>query len=290
MLNTYCVRCGAVNYIGEENCVGCGANLASQPAFATRDEPPEWQPSTDPQRPLRGISRFSVGHVLGVTLSLFTKNLWLITKIVFLVVAPFEVFKALSLSDVSDDWQRISAFLLSWLCSLLIAPALIYALMKILETGTKPGVNECFRWGLTRIWRLAICAAISAVLQGVGYIFCIIPGIIVALTLAVVYPVAILERGSVADVLRRSSQLTRGFRWDIFGVECSLGLLGLVVIVPAGFVIANAIPPVAILASVFTDIMKEAITVLSLVLYLTLLRTPRQATPTHGHSMLPLTN
>lgn len=285
MLNTYCVRCGAVNHIGEENCVGCGANLATQPAFATRDKPREWQPFSDPQRPLPGIRRFGVGHALSTTLSLFTKNLWLITKIVFLVVTPFQVFKVLSLSDASDEWQKMSALLLGWLCNLLIAPALIYALMKILETRTTPGVNECFRWGLTKIGRLAVCAAISSVLQGLGYIFCIIPGIIVTLTLAVVYPVAILERGSVADVLRRSSQLTRGFRWEILAVEILLGLLGLVVIVPASLVIANASAPLVIVASIFTDIMEQAITVLSLVMYLTLLRTPR-----HGHSMLPLKN
>ncbi len=285
MLNTYCVRCGAVNHIGEENCIGCGANLAIQPDFATRDSPREWQPAIDPQRPLRGISRFGIGHVLGVTLSLFTKNLWLITKIVFLVVAPFEVFKALSLSDAGDDWQKFWALLLDWLCNLLIAPALVYALMKILETGGKPGVNESFRWGLTRIWRLAICAAISSVLQGLGYIFCIIPGIIISLTLAVVYPVAILERGSVADVLRRSSQLTRGFRWEILGAQIVFGLLAIVVVVPVSLVIANAVSPVAILASIFMDIMQQAITVLSLVMYLTLLRTPR-----HRHRRLPLTN
>lgn len=75
MLNTYCVRCGAVNHIGEENCVGCGANLTIQPAFATRDEPRGWQPFTDRQRPLRGIGIAALVTVLGVTLSLFTKNL-----------------------------------------------------------------------------------------------------------------------------------------------------------------------------------------------------------------------
>jgi hypothetical protein len=157
--------------------------------------------------------------------------------------------------------------------------------MKILETGGKPGVNESFRWGLTKIWRLAICAAISSVLQGLGYIFCIIPGIIINLTLAVVYPVAILERGSVADVLRRSSQLTRGFRWEILGAQIVFGLLAIGVVVPVSLVIANAVSPVAILASIFMDIMQQAITVLSLVMYLTLLRTPR-----HRHRRLPLTN
>ena len=292
MLDTYCVRCGAVNHIGEENCVGCGANLAIQPTFATHpafpthQAPREWQPFTDPQRPLPGIRGFTVGHVLSLTLRLFAKNIWLITKIVFLIVTPFEIFKALSLSDASDDWQRMWALLLGWLCNLLIAPALVYALMKVLETATTPRVNESFRWGLSKLGRLAICAAISSVLQGLGYLFCIIPGIIVSLTLAVVYPVAILEKGSIADVLRRSSQLTRGFRIRILGASIVLGLLGLALIVPAGVVIANATSsPLAITASIFMDIIKQALTVMSLVMYLTLVQTPRQ-----GRSMFPLPN
>ena len=286
MLNTYCAGCGAVNHLGEENCVGCGATLAIRPAFTTHDEPREWQPFIDPRRPVAEIRRFSIGHVLAVTLRLFTKNLWLITKIVFLVVAPFEVFKALSLSPATSDSQRIWTFLLSWLCNLLIAPALVYALVKILETGVTPGVNESLRWGLTKLGRLALCGAISSVLQGLGYILFIIPGIIVSLALAVVYPVAILEKGSPAEVLRRSSQLTRGFRIRILGASIVLGLLGLALIVPAGVVIANATSsPLAITASILTDIIKQALTVMSLVMYLTLVQTPRQ-----GRSMFPLPN
>lgn len=286
MLNTYCVSCGAVNHIGEQNCVGCGANLAIEPAFANQDEAGGWQPLADPHKRLPGIRHFTVGHVLATTFRLFTRNIWLITQLVFLVVAPFEVFKTLSLSDATDNSQRIWAFLLDWLCSLLIAPALVYALMKILETATTPGVNESFRWGLTKLWRLAICGAISAVLQGLGYLFCIIPGIIISLTFAVVYPVAILEKGSIADVLRRSSQLTRGFRWEIFVAQLVLGLLGLVFIVPVNRMTANPYsPPLTVLANIFTDILREALTVMSLVMYLSLLRTPRQ-----GHSMRALTN
>jgi hypothetical protein len=286
MLNTYCVNCGAVNHIGEQNCVGCGVNLAIQPDFATPDEPREWQPFANPNRPLPEIRSFSVGHVFSTTLKLFLGNLWLITKLVFLVFAPFEIFKVLSLSDVTDNSQRLWALPLGWLCNLLIAPALVYALMKVLETDRQPGVNESFRWGLTKLWRLAICAAISAVLQGLGYIFFVIPGIIISLTLVVVYPVAILEKGSPADVLRRSSQLTRGFRWEILGVEIVFGLLGLVTVFPVSFIVANPYSPsLAVTASIFTDILKQALTVMSLVMYLTLLRTPRQ-----GHSMLSLTN
>jgi hypothetical protein len=294
MLNTYCATCGAVNHLGEGFCVGCGANLALQPGAVSappRDSRPadshEWQPFQNPLRSLAGIGPFSVGKVISSSLSIFFKNIWVITKIVFVVVAPFEIFKVLSLAQGRQDWQTtLLMFLLGAICNVLIAPALIYALMKILETGAAPGVNESFRWGLTKIWRLAVCAGISWVLQVLGYMLCIIPGIIVSLTLALVYPVAILEKEPAEEVLRRSSTLTRGYRLEILIAGLGLGLVVGAIGLPFGFLMVNANwPPMDVVGGVIIDILEQSFTVLSLVMYLSLIRTPRQ-----GRLLLPLSN
>jgi len=250
-------------------------------------EPYEWQPHLAPHAALAEIRPFTVGHVLALTLRLFGTHLWLITKLVFLVVTPVEIFKVMSLSQAPNDWRTISSTLvLGAMCNVLIAPALIYAVMKDLETGFAPGVNESFRWGLTKIGRLAVCAALSWVLQGLGYMLFIIPGIIVSLSLVLVYPVAILEKGSPEDVLRRSSALTRGHRWEILSAEIGLGVLILMVTVPAAFLLANAgSVQLDVFVAVLKDIAEQAASMLSLMMYLTLLRTPRQ-----GHSILHLTN
>ncbi len=295
MPNTYCVQCGAVNQIGDSDCAGCGSYLAAQPKYATPSgrtiaETHEWQALPVSHTALRGIPSFSVGNVLGLTLKLFIKHLWLITRIVFVVVAPIEIFKVMSLAQTQQDWEPTSTmWLLDATYNVLIAPALIYALMKIRETGVAPGVNESFRWGLTKIGRLAVCVVLSWVLQALGYMLCIIPGIIVSLSLALVYPVAILEKGSPSDVLKRSNELTRGHRWEILAMELVLGLLGLQVIGFLFFLIGNIseAPPVEVFAvpMIIKDIAMQAFTVLSLVMYLTLIRTPTQ-----GHTTLNLTN
>lgn len=294
MPNTYCVQCGAVNQIGDNDCVGCGAYLATQPTFATSassqwtvGDPHEWQPFRDPTRPLPGVRSFTVAHVLALTLRLFTVHLWLIVRMVFVIVAPFEIFKVMTLAHAQQDWLTISlTMVLGGVCNVLIAPALVYALMKVLETGDAPGVNESFRWGLTKIWPLAICAAISGALQLLGYALCVIPGIIVGLTLALVYPVAILERGSLGEVFSRSGELTRGYRWEMFGAYLVVWLLTLIVSAPVTFLTNNidSVPLVVSLA-VATDIAQQLFTVLSLMTYLTLMRTPRP-----GITMLNLTN
>jgi hypothetical protein len=206
---------------------------------------------------------------------------------VFVVVVPFEFFKVMSLAHLQQGWSTIAITrLLGGMCDVLIAPALVYALMKVLETGAAPGVNESFRWGLTKIGRLAVCAAISSVAELAGYALCVIPGIIVGLILALVYPVAILERGSVGEVFSRSNELTRGYRWEMLWAYSVLGLLTLIVSGPASLLTNNldSVPLVVFLA-VATDIAQQLFTVLSLMMYLTLLQTPRP-----GNSMLNLTN
>jgi uncharacterized membrane protein len=248
--------------------------------------PPGWQPFRDPHRALAGMQPFGISSVLSTTVKLYTRHLWLITKLVFVVVTPFELLRALRLAE-SGDWQaRGTTILLGAICNILIAPALVYALMKIIETGNVPGIDESYRWGFSKIWRLALCAAISSVLQTFGYLLCIIPGIIMSLTLAVVYPVAILEKGSPKMVLERSYQLTRGYRWQILAVWLALALLGSLFFIPASVLARNFYTPaVSVPAAILVDILEQAFTVSSLVMYLSLLRTPRR-----GNLLLPLSN
>lgn len=292
MSNTYCVQCGAVNQISVNDCVGCGSYLAAQPTYAIEPshwiagQPREWEPLRNPLAPLTGVSSFSVIHVLALTLRLFATRIWLITKLVFLIATPFEIFKVMSLVGVPPDWQTWISLLLSATCNVLIAPALFYAILKVLETGVAPGVNESFRWGLTKIGRLAVCAAISWTAQLAGYALCVIPGIIVSLVLALVYPVAVLEKGSIGEVFSRSSELTREYRWEIFAARLVMWLLILMVIIWTSL-LANSMNsmPLSIGAAVVADIAEQASTILSLMMYLTLKGTPRQ-----GNSILSLTN
>lgn len=234
----------------------------------------EWLPFLDPARPAAAIDPFGFIDILGSTLRLFTSNLWLITKIVFVVVTPFEIFKATSLRNIDGDWELIATtLLLNAVCKLLIAPALIYAMMKVMHTDAKPSVNEAYRWGLTRLVKLAICAAIAYVLQGLGYMFLIIPGIIIGLALELVYPVAVLENGSPAEVLRRSSELTRGKRLEIFGAVLVLWGLVAIVALPVGFLFgATDLWPLTVAGAIVKDVLDQAATVLSLVIYLSLVQ------------------
>jgi len=283
MLNINCLNCGVRNYAGDETCTSCGANLTLKPSPVIQTDSQEWQPQVDPDRPHPGIAPFGISNALSQTFSLFFGNIWLITKTVFVIVAPFEIFKAVSLPNVEDDWQFTAwTFFLAAASKVLVAPALIYAIMKILQTGRSPGIHESYSWGLTKLAKLSLCALFSWILQGLGYVLLIIPGIIVGLALAVVYPVAVLEKGSVAEALGRSAELTRGHRIEIFFAEIALALLLMIVTVPAGlFAAAGMFWPVTVIASIVGHILEQMGIILSLVMYLSL---PRNSN--RGHAVL----
>lgn len=282
MLSTNCAYCGAINQAPAQICVACGDDLTLQPSHTADDQTREWQPLIDPNQPLTSFAPFGIESALSETFSLFGANFWLITKIVVVTVAPFEIFRAFNLAHLNDQWElMVWSLFLGGLCKVLVVPALIYALMKIILTGKEPGVHESYRWGLTKLGKLAICAGIIAVLQPLGYAFLIIPGIIVYLASLLVYPIAVLEKGSVTEAFARCIELTRGHWLQIFGAQIILWILLLFIsLVGSFFTEVAPVWPITAALGIVTQILNQTVTVMSLVMYLSLPRVPNTGGPT----------
>ena len=88
------------------------------------------------------------------------------------------------------------------------------------ETATKP-----FRRLKGRYGAALGAAALTALAVLGGLILLIIPGIILAFALFVGTPVAVIEGQGPRASLRRSAQLTKGFRPRIFGIQILAGLI-----------------------------------------------------------------
>lgn len=276
MTNVKCTRCGVVNLLSNEVCKACGLELtaiSSIPAV----EYPQYQRHTGSPTigPFDGLNA-----VLGPSVTLFTKNFWLISKLVLVIVTPFEVFKAVSVGEIAGNWQlTVGTLALQVFCNVLIAPALIYALMKVMQTGVAPTINESYRWALNKLFKLIACTVLVWVLLALGFAMLIIPGIILYLAFAVVYPVAVLENGSTTQMLKRSANLTRGHRWKILGATLCMSFLIALATIPVTVAAAlltvigiNFWPGHAV-AAIIADILSQGATILSLVIYLSILRT-----------------
>lgn len=273
MTNLKCLRCGAANLVANQLCTVCAIEM---PSAIPHHLAPVIYPADQPG----SIGPFdSIGDVVATTFRLFFNNLWLITKLTVVIVAPFEILKVLSVGEIEHDWQfSIGVLLLEQACNVLIAPALIFALMKVMQTGVAPGVNQCYRWGFSKLGKLGICAAIALVLQALGSMLCLIPGIIIAVQLFLVFPLAVLEKSSPKEVLFDSRELTKGHRWNIFGaaflVSLFWGAISLSTSIAARFLSEFYLAFWALpLAGIIADIAVQTTTILSLVIYLSIRRT-----------------
>lgn len=283
MTELRCTHCGAFNIGNDQTCKICDSQLnpATQlPPGSLVFAGPHTSARTygATYTTLNSISPFhGVTDVLGPTIKLFIENFWLITKLVVVIVAPFEIFRLLNFSQIPLNGElEIGTFFLDLFCQVLIAPALIYSLMQVMQTGTTPTITEAYRWGAGKIGKLTLCALASAVLQTLGYIFCIVPGIMVSVALILVYPLAVLERTSVSEVILDSKELTRGHRWNIFGAALVVWLLVGFFSFPAKSFAESlmwsegAFWPIVLITSILSDIVMQSTTILSLVTYLSL--------------------
>src|SRR6185369_15823017 len=274
MTNVTCTQCGTVNLVADEVCKVCGAELRSVTPPSLDDDPSTRVYSNDIP-PFTGAS-----DGIGPAFHLFRKNFWLITKIVFVIVAPFEIFKVLSLHQGQFDWQLpLGLFVMQLVGNFLMVPALFYSLLKVIQTGNAPGINEAYRWSLGKLPKLALAAVISWLLTMLGFALLIIPGIILSIVFSLVYPVAVFEKGSAIDALRRSAYLTKGHRLSIFlaylAISILIGVISMAVSGVGSLLLINGISvwPFEVGIAVVTDIFAEGLTVLSLVIYLSILRT-----------------
>jgi len=69
--------------------------------------------------------------------------------------------------------------------------------------------------GLSIVWAIGV---------GIGFVLLIVPGIILLMMWAVAVPALVVERRGIFESIGRSSELTKGARWKIFGL-CLILLL-----------------------------------------------------------------
>ena len=100
--------------------------------------------------------------------------------------------------------------------------------------GRSPLFGDAMRFAGSRFGTILGANIMSGILTFLATLALVIPGIVVACGYSVAAEAAALESGSSSEALRRSWELTKGFRWKALGLGVvSIGLI-LVVYVGAG--------------------------------------------------------
>lgn len=92
----------------------------------------------------------------------------------------------------------------------------VYATLQHLA-GKRTTVGAMFGVGFRRAWPLFVVGLAGGLLVMLGFIALIVPGVIVALGLSLVYAVVVAERVTAVEAIKRSFALTKGKRGTIMG-------------------------------------------------------------------------
>jgi hypothetical protein len=94
--------------------------------------------------------------------------------------------------------------------------------------GENLSATESYRRAAPRVGSLILTMLVVGIICGIGFVLCVVPGIIFYCWFFVTVPVVILEGRGVSDAMSRSRNLTQGNMLKVFLVWIVLVLLGLV--------------------------------------------------------------
>lgn len=194
--------------------------------------PPPPPPGSGGDRQWSSPANFALGDALSYGWNSYWKNLGPMLLIAVVVFAIQLVFSVIGNSTDSTAIQVLFQ-LIGTLVSLLITLGWFRVALEI-TNGVKPEVGDVFKAnGYGPFILASILFYIGAV---IGFILLIVPGIIFVATFGF-YGFVIAQRGDgvgVIESLERSHELTRGHRWQLFGMAIVLFLVNVVGLLACG--------------------------------------------------------
>ena len=131
------------------------------------------------------------------------------------------------------------AMVFSWILSIVIAAIVQGAMTRATVAegeNQRASFAECIAAGARVFLPLIGVALIFGFAIALGFMLLIVPGIMVMVMWSVAAPAVVVERDGVFRALRRSQELTKGFRWKIFGLFLVLLVIYLLIFSVLGVV------------------------------------------------------
>lgn len=172
--------------------------------------------------PVIAVSEFRVGSVLGTGFSILFKNIVPFGLLSLLVMSPTYIYALAVDPQIYLDETEFGGVgsginIVESLLSYFLAAALVYGTFQELR-GRHAGLGACMSRGLALIFPVIGVTILTGLAVGLATMLFVIPGLIVMTMLWVVVPAAVIEKPGVINSLSRSAELTKGYRWQIFGI------------------------------------------------------------------------
>ena len=197
---------------------------------------------------MRDVNGFLLGDIVRTGFSAYFSNLAAFVPLSLVVFVPYfvaagyflpglasleQVLAGLDPNTVPEDpaavleMMRVVGvmFLLAGvnlICLFGLQAGLTYGVVRHLRGGPA-GFAQTFFESIRRLLPVALIAIVVGIATVVGFALLIVPGVIIGLMLWVAVPAAAVERNGLG-ALRRSRELTQGYKGQLFGLALLLGV------------------------------------------------------------------
>ena len=166
---------------------------------------------------------FSAGRVLGDSFRVLGSNLPAFLFLSLLLLSPVYLFLALVVLDadlvlsVPDVVFEYGVTFAEMLLGFVAQAAVVYGTVRHLQ-GRRAGFAENVIGGLRKVVPVAFVAIAAGFATMLGMMFFLVPGLMIMTAYWVAVPAAVVEDRGIGASLTRSGDLTRDYRWRVFGV------------------------------------------------------------------------
>ncbi|MEM7085789.1 MAG: hypothetical protein AAF489_06375 [Bacteroidota bacterium] len=202
------------------------------------------------KEPINFLKRRELGDILNDTFKFIRNEFKPLFGLIFktaglalLIMVVAYVFYARSVGDIADFRTNSDLALLGMALSgliMLIAAVAFYSLLygtilHYIKSYIKHNgvvVKEEVAEGIKRnFWSLIGLSILVGLMSGVGFVFCIAPGVYLATVLATTYAIHIFEKRSVSDSISYSFDLIKGEWWITFATLLVMFIIYYIVII-----------------------------------------------------------
>jgi hypothetical protein len=179
---------------------------------------------------------FRIGRVFSQAMAVLSRNFLTFFVVALVAGLPRVLLLESAGRGVADGTGAVAKIVLGIFLSIVLGTlaqaVLLYGAFQDMR-GRPVSLADCLRIGLARFFPiigLAICMSVGIM---VGFVLLIVPGVILAVMWFVSTPACVVEQLGPLASMARSSELTKGHRWKIFGmlllVLIGAGIIGAVI-------------------------------------------------------------
>jgi hypothetical protein len=185
---------------------------------------------------------FSQEELLRDAVTTFFNNIFAFSLVALLVLVPEVALSRyvqdrLRSAELSPLWWIGAAVAASLLVIPVATSALSYGVLQDMRE-MRPSIADCLMVGVRSLLRVLLVSIFQGIAILGGLLLCVFPGIFLMMTLYVVIPAAVEERLGPIRALRRSAELTRGYRLHIFFVFGKLAFAQFALTLAVGILVA----------------------------------------------------